>query len=117
MSYQENFIEKVLTVSGNRMVKNQGVAIQSSVSTNSTGFLFRNRFSTVSNNQLKFEHPIYERFLDMKVLGQKIKRKPLRIHNRFMFGHYLNIASQLMNGLTEEVTQNIKQELTLKHCN
>lgn len=118
MSHQESFIARVLTSSGNRMLKNQGTVIQASVTANSTGHLFQNRSVNISQNQLKFEHPLYERFLDMKTLhrdGKVVKRKPLRIHNRFMFGHYLNIASQLMNGLTSEVAQNIRQKLTLKH--
>lgn len=66
------------------------------------------------DGKLTITHPIYERFLDMKVLrspsGKIKKRKPKPIHNRIIFGHLDYLTNKLAYGLTETVIQDIKQK-------
>ena len=68
------------------------------------------------SGELVFSHVDYERFLDMKRVIQmkngKTRRKTgYKIHNRFVFGHFLAIAKQLSVGFTESVRDKIRAEL------
>lgn len=113
MDVKGAFVRRVLQEEGERMLERQETAISSRLKSRS-GTLVRGRSISVSggnrlDGQLDFKHPIYERFLDMKRLGNNgRKRKGRRIHNRFVFGAYTSIAKQLMYGFTEEVAREIK---------
>ena len=111
---EERFISDTLKEAAAFVYKDQTAAIQRAVSSNSTGRLLRDRFFNVTDTSIEHHHPVYERFLDMKQLhrnGKAIKRTPLHIHNRFMWGLYLRIQDRLMYGLTEEVRGEIRMSL------
>lgn len=114
---EQKYIEEVLQEAAEHIYKDQSAAIQNSVSAKSTGFLLRNRFMNISGTNIQHVHPIYERFLDMKRLHRGntiIKRRPLHIHNRFMWGLYLRIQERLMYGLTDNVSMRIRQSLGIE---
>ena len=119
MSVKGEFIRRTLKSEGERFLRNQGVAIRSTTASRS-GNLINNRSSSVSQDgpisgTLTITHPIYERFLDMKVLRYGKKKKKVRrkrqIHNRFVLGHYHAIARKLMYGFTSEVAEAIKKDI------
>ena len=119
MSIQSIFVKRILKDEGKRLLASQGAAIAKRVKFHSYR-LDRDRKTEVTggndlDGNLKFSHPNYERFLDIK---RKLKNKKtnkaytrsLRIHNRFVFGHYSSIANRLMNDFTEEVRKDIRKE-------
>ena len=53
---------------------------------------------------LTFEHPIYERFLDLK----KQNKRDRRIHNRFVFGTVYSIARRLTLGILDEAADMLR---------
>jgi len=119
MSIESIFVKRILKDEGKRLVAGQGAAIAKRVKFHSYR-LDRDRKTEVTggndlDGNLKFSHPNYERFLDIK---RKVKNKKtnkvytrsLRIHNRFVFGHYQAIATRLMNDFTEEVRKDIRKE-------
>ncbi len=103
MGARERFIQETLESEGRRMLANQGAAIASGYR-RGTGRLEDARSISVSggdgmDGKLTLQHPVYERFLDIR----NRRKKRLRIHNRFIFGAYAAIARRLMYGFTEEV--------------
>lgn len=101
MGARERFIQDTLEQEGKRLLRNQGNAIFLAYNQH-TGRLMNDRKISVTGGDtpyLTFEHPIYERFLDLK----KKNKRNRRIHNRFVFGTLYSIARRLMYGLTEEV--------------
>lgn len=111
---EERFIRETLEEAAVRIHADQTEAIQRAVSSASTGHLLRNRFFNVGDTAIEHRHPVYERFLDMKRLqrnGKVVKRTPLHIHNRFMWGLYLRIRDRLMYGLTEDVREKMRVSL------
>lgn len=111
MSIRERFIDETLQHEGQRMMRNQEVAIRSATKEQS-GRLLRERRFSVSDGQLTFTHTAYERFLDLRKIhrgGTVVKRRRRKIHNRFVFGTYAAIARRLMYGFTEEVIADIRQ--------
>lgn len=113
---EQHFIRDTLGEAAVHIYKDQTEAIQRAVSSASTGHLLRNRFFKAGDTTVEHRHPAYERFLDMKKLqrnGKVVKRTPLHIHNRFMWGLYLRIQDRLMYGLTEEVREKIRTSLGL----
>lgn len=109
MGARERFIQDTLETEGKRLLRNQGAAI-SSAYRRGTGRLEEGRSISVTGGEgmdgrLTLEHPIYERFLDIK----NHRRKRMRIHNRFIFGAYASIARRLMYGFTEEVAAAFRQ--------
>lgn len=117
---EQKFIEKILQHQGDRLLRNQGHALYVKARFRS-GRLEKVRSVSVSsddnlNGDLVFKHVDYERFLDMKRVIQmkngKTRRKTgYKIHNRFVFGHFLAIAKQLSVGFTENVRDKIRAEL------
>lgn len=111
---EEHFIRETLDEATVHIYKSQTDAIQRAVSSASTGHLLRNRFFNTGDMTVEYRHPVYERFLDMKRLqrnGKVVKRAPLHIHNRFMWGLYLRIRDRLMYGLTEDVREKMHATL------
>lgn len=118
---KDRFVQGVLEYQGQRLLRNQGNVLYKKLKFR-TGRLQTNRtVNVVSGNKeldgiLTFRHLDYERFQDMKrmVLNRKGNSKRtdgVRIHNRFIYGHYYAIARQLSVGLTDEVRENILTEL------
>lgn len=120
---EQRFIEKVLRHQGDRLLRNQKRALYVKARFHS-GRLDDHRSVSVSggddfDGELVFRHIDYERFLDMKRTVQAKNGKTRRtagykIHNRFIYGHFLAIARQLSVGFTESVRNQIKEELTVK---
>ncbi|MGJ1416169.1 hypothetical protein [Sphingobacterium multivorum] len=112
------FIKDLLTNEGERLIKNQGIAIKSALKEH-TGALLRERKFLLNGKademNLEFEHPAYLRFLDIRNKNRKRKKnqskrstkKDIRIYNRFVIGHYHGIAERMMYGFTAEVRQYI----------
>ena len=117
---EQKFVEKVLQHQGNRLLKNQGRALYVKARFRS-GRLEKARSVSVSggddlSGELVFIHVDYERFLDMKrgiqmKNGRTRRRTGYKIHNRFVYGHFLAIAKQLSVGFTESVRDKIRAEL------
>lgn len=104
MATIDRFVQDVLREEGDIMLSRQGAEI--SIRTKErTGNLISGRRVTSTPDRLTLEHPIYERFLDMKKRG----RKRRKIHNRFVYGTYGTIAYRLMNGITDIVSEDFKQ--------
>lgn len=128
---QKEFVRRVLREEGERLTRNQGMAISKKLKFR-TGRLMNGRTTEVvqadgMDGKLRFTHPDYERFLDMKRIVRQQKNKGRRrsvasgglkkksgygIHNRFIFGHYFSIANRLMYEFTEDVQQSIREELS-----
>ena len=117
---EQKFIEKVLRHQGDRLLKNQGRALYVKARFR-TGRMEKGRSVSVSggddlNGELVFRHVDYERFLDMKRVvqmksGKTRRNSGYKIHNRFVYGHFLAIARQLSVGLTGCVRDKIRAEL------
>lgn len=109
MAAIDRFIQSVLKEEGDVMLDKQSREI-GAVLKRRSGYLQSGRSVRISDGQLTFEHPVYERFLDMKTRPKSGRtRKGKRIHNRFTYGAFARIADRLMNGYTEEVTAQIRE--------
>lgn len=108
MAAIDRFIDSVLKEEGESMLEAQGRQI-STVLKKRSGYLQSGRTVRISGGILTFDHPVYERFLDMKTrLASGKTRKGKRIHNRFTYGTFARITDRLMNGYTEEVAAKFK---------
>lgn len=117
---KKKFVGKVLREEGERLIRNQGAILykrltfREGVLRDSRGVSVRD--GDTMDGELKFKHVDYERFLDMKrkvktKRGEERTKKGYNIHNRFTYGTYHAIALRLMNDLTDEVREGIKNEL------
>lgn len=120
---KKKFVGKVLHEEGERLIRNQGTILykrltfREGVLRNSRGISVRD--GDTIDGELTFKHVDYERFLDMKrkvknKRGEDRTRKGYNIHNRFTYGTYHAIAMRLMNDLTDEVREGIRNELNTK---
>lgn len=110
-SIKDRFVLDTLEREGQRMLRNQGIAIGLAYKSHS-GRLLHDRKIRVSGTgagdaRMEFDHPIYERFLDLKTAQWKGRKTDRRIHNRFVYGTYSAIERELMHGFTEEVAERI----------
>lgn len=117
MGVKERFIKETLESEGQRMLRNQGLAMEVGLRFH-TGETYGRRRITVTEGDemsgtLTFHHTVQERFLDLKRLrhGDTESKRPKsrRIHNRFVMGMYNAIARELMYGFTEEVAARIRE--------
>lgn len=109
MAAIDRFVQSVLKEEGDRMLDNQGRQIDAVLKRRS-GLLHSGRKVRVAEDQMTFDHPVYERFLDMKTrLANGRTRKGRKIHNRFTYGTFSRIADRLMNGYTEEVADKFRE--------
>jgi len=92
-----------------------------------TGRLTHGRRFTVAkgnflNGEMTLEHPIYERFLDIKKklkasksdgghVRSKRRFRSYPIHNRIIMGHFNRLSYQLLYGFTDEVASQMKKNL------
>lgn len=120
---KKRFVGKVLQEEGKRLIRNQGAILykrlvfREGVLRDSRGVSVRE--SDAMDGELTFKHVDYERFLDMKrkvknKRGESRTRKGYNIHNRFTYGTYHVIALRLMNDLTDEVREGIRNELKME---
>lgn len=95
------FIAKVLT--------EESQEINQEITTNMSGFSAetnQGRNFIVRENTLTYNHPMRNRFIDMKsrqTQKGKIKKKSYKVHNNILFGYANNIVGRLSFGFTEEV--------------
>lgn len=118
-NFKQDFIKHVLNDEGNRYLKNQGLEMQKRLHFH-THRVFNDRSKKVTDEaggdgELTIKHTAVERFLDIKRKSRnrntnRIKHHRIRIHNRFVFGHYFSIANRLMNEYIEAATEAIKQD-------
>lgn len=117
MGVKERFIKETLESEGQRMLRNQGLAMEEGLRFH-TGETYGRRRITVTegdemSGKLTFHHTVQERFLDLKRLrhGDTESKRPKsrRIHNRFVMGMYNAIARELIYGFTEEVAARIRE--------
>ena len=115
MDVKGRYIEEVFSSEAELLKRRQYAAIASKLHKRS-GHLLSGRFYDVSvsghSGRLSIQHPIYERFVDMRSLyrdGVLVKRKRVKIHNKFVWGTFAAISSRLMNGFTEEVAEDIRR--------
>lgn len=104
MGAKERFIASTLREEGAKMYSLQSNAIRSGYKRR-TGKLLSGRSIFTSEDSLTLEHPIYERFLDIK----NRRRKSKRIHNRFSYGLVYSILGSLSAGYREEVTDIVNE--------
>ena len=108
MAAIDRFIDSVLKEEGESMLEDQGRQI-STVLKRQSGYLQSGRTVRISGGVLTFDHPVYERFLDMKArLASGKTRKGKRTHNRFTYATFTRIADRLMHEYTEEVAAKFK---------
>ena len=108
MGARERFIRDTLEDQGRIMLRDQGNAIFLGYNQRSGRLMNSRRISVTGeeNPVLTFEHPIYERFLDLKFRRQKRDRC---IHNRFVYGTYSAIARRLTLGYEEEAAAMLRE--------
>lgn len=116
---EQKFVEKVLQHQGNSCEESRTCWLY--VKSFPTGdwkrlVLFPCQGGDDLSGELVFRHVDYERFLDMKRViqmknGRTRRRTGYKIHNRFVYGHFLAIAKQLSVGFTESVRDKIRAEL------
>lgn len=68
---------------------------------------------TISNGTAIFEHPIRERFIDMKYRAGT-KQKPVPIHNKVIYAGFNRMVGQLAFGLTQDVKDLIANEYNVE---
>jgi hypothetical protein len=97
-------------------LKNEGIdinqAIDSAMSNFESSFWKDKTFSIQGNNTLEYRHKLQHRFVDMKTRQTKdgsIRKKRHIIHNKIIYGHLNNIASELSFGFTDSVIENLKK--------
>ena len=100
MGAKERFISSTLREEGAKMYSLQSNAIRSGYKRR-TGKLLSGRSIFTTEDSLTLEHPVYERFLDIKYRRRKAKR----IHNRFVYGTVYAIAGRLSAGYREDVEE------------
>lgn len=115
------FIKRTLEEQGKNIDKAQIAAIDKHLHFR-TGRLRNERSQEIVTDggfdgMLTFTHPIRERFLDMKpkrkdAYKRRKRSKGFPIHNRIFFGYYNRIAYELNYGLTEEVAEKLKSDLS-----
>jgi hypothetical protein len=123
-SIKSEFVYRELTQISKDIDKAQRAAIKKYLHFK-TGRLMNDRVFEVlkgsyMSGEMTLEHPIYERFLDIKkkskVLASGKSRKKNRpksypIHNRIIMGHFNRLIYQLLYGLTDEVKEQIRKDL------
>ena len=115
MDVRARFVSEILQDEGQRLLRNQGKAIEARVKKRS-GRLESSRSVSVTcgngaSGTLTLVHVAYERFLDMKRLqrGGKSVKSNRKIHNRYVFGAFASIAERLMYEFTEDVIARIRE--------
>ena len=123
MRIETEFIRRSLVNMGADVTKDQIIAIHKLLQFRS-GNLLRSKVDAYDVSltgrfgaRLTFNHPVYERFLDMKRLKSrsgKVRRgSGFPIHNRIIWGNLGSLVFNIMNGMTREVVKEIKEDLNL----
>lgn len=123
---QKEFVRRALIETGANINKAQLRAIHKYIHFNSPNGIYRHKVGHGSydvktgenfDGKLTINHPIHERFIDMKRLtspsGRKYKRRVVPIHNRIIWGNLPVLVNKLMYGLTETAVQEIKSDFEI----
>lgn len=114
---KDRFIHKVLTEEAGKLESSQTAQIRLKTRER-TGRLLRDRSYRKYGSdgsfsaKLEFTFPIEERFLDLRHLGNSGKTHHRNIHNRPFMRTYNRIADRLMTGFTDEVQQQLMNEIS-----
>ena len=114
---RDRFIHKVLKEEGEKLLSSQTLVIGAKLESH-TGALLNNRSAKAYGGNgdfegvLVFEHPVYERFLDMPHLGGREKGTKRKIHNRPILQTYNRVAARLMTEFTDAVQAQLRDEIT-----
>src|SRR5690554_6086196 len=73
---------------------------------------WEHRSFQTSDSALTYQHPIQNRFVDMRTrnnekTGRK-RKKHHPVHNRIIFGHYSQVIKELSFGFTEAVREELR---------
>lgn len=110
------FIHKILNEEAHKFMQAQTSRIQS-VLTERTGYLLTHRSAQAFGSDgdfegvIVFQHPAYERFLDMRKLNNQEKGHRRYIHNRPIMKTYNRIAERLMTEFTQEMRESLRAEI------
>lgn len=115
MDVRSRFVGEILQEEGQRLLKNQGKAIEARVKSRSGRLKSSRSVSVAAGNgasgTLTFVHVAYERYLDMKHLqrgGHSVKSNR-KIHNRYVFGAFASVTERLMYEFTDDVIARIRE--------
>lgn len=103
------FVEKVL--------KKRAGEIDADINKGMAGFssdFWKDKNFTTSDVSLVYSHLPVHRFVDMKVRkvgGKRTPKKNHEIHNRIIMGQFAGIQAELTYGLTEQVKEEIRNNI------
>lgn len=126
------FVRRVLNDEAQHLNREQSKIIAQRLNSRSGNLLNSRKYvveagTSSMDGKLELTHPIYERFLDMKRRSQNFRkyqinkknrkvlhtRKSFHIHNQPIMKAFNTIGGKLLYFFTEEVAQQIKNELNL----
>lgn len=110
------FIKRILDDEAKKFISAQSSRIEA-VLTQRSGNLLQSRSAKAYGSDgdfegvIVFEHPAYERFLDMRRLSGQSKGHHRYIHNRPIMKTYNRIAERLMTEFTDETQAALRAEI------
>ena len=100
-----------------RVLKKRAGEIDADINIGMAGFssdFWKDKNFSTSDVSLVYSHLPVHRFVDMKVRKVGGKRKPKKnheIHNRIIMGQFAGIQAELTYGLTEQVKEEIRNNI------
>ena len=100
-----------------RVLKKRAQEIDADITKGMAGFssdFWKDKNFSTSDVSLVYSHLPVHRFVDMKVRKVGGKRKPKKnheIHNRIIMGQFAGIQAELTYGLTEQVKEEIRNNI------
>ena len=115
---KDRFIHKILTEEAGKLEAAQTEQIRRRTAERSGRLIFGRSYRKFGSDgtfegKIEFTFPIYERFLDMRRLGNSEKGSRRYIHNRPFMRTYNRIAERLMTEFTEEMQETLRWEVEL----
>ena len=100
-----------------RVLKKRAGEIDADINKGMAGFssdFWKDKNFTTSDVSLVYSHLPVHRFVDMKVRkvgGKRTPKKNHEIHNRIIMGQFAGIQAELTYGLTEQVKEEIRNNI------
>lgn len=100
-----------------RVLKKRAGEIDADITKGMAGFssdFWKDKNFTTSDVSLVYSHLPVHRFVDMKVRkvgGKRTPKKNREIHNRIIMGQFAGIQAELTYGLTEQVKEEIRNNI------
>lgn len=113
---KDRFIHKILTEEAGKLETAQTEQIRRRTTERSGRLIFGRSYRKFGSDgtfegKIEFTFPIYERFLDMRRLGNSEKGSRRYIHNRPFMRTYNRIAERLMSEFTDATQDAIRREI------